>query len=87
MVPGEGEPKSFELKSSWHQRRWSKILPVSLKHLKEWGGGGGSRGVPPLLLLRCTAVLIHHWEQGMRVAESNCGQLTVEKRLLKSISC
>ena len=52
MLPAKGRPKCFELKSSWRQRRRSKILAVSLKH---WNGSGG---VPPLLL-RCTAVLIH----------------------------
>ena len=46
MVPAEGRPKNLKLKSSWHRRRRSKILAVSLEHWK------GRRG---LLLLRCTA--------------------------------
>ena len=55
MVPTEGGPENFILQSSWHR---SKILAVSRKHWK--GRRGGSReGVPPPLLLRCTAVLIH----------------------------
>ena len=58
MVPAKGGPKF-----SWHRRRRSKILAVSLKH---WKGrrGGGVTGVqePPPPLLRCTAVLVHHWK-------------------------
>ena len=52
MVSAEGGPKIFKPKSSWHRRRRSKILAVSLKH---WKGRGGVRGfqagggVPPLL--------------------------------------
>ena len=62
MFPAEGGPKILKLKPSWHQRRRSKNLAVSLKHWKGRRGGGVSRGVhPPPLLLRCTAVLIHHW--------------------------
>ena len=46
MVPAEGGPKNFKLKSSWRQ---SKILAVSPKHLEEEeeGGGGGVRGGTP----------------------------------------
>ena len=45
MVPAEGGPKNFKLKSSWRQ---SKILAVSLKHWKgRRGAGGGSRGGSP----------------------------------------
>ena len=59
--PAVGGPKIFKLKSSWRRRRRSKFLAVSLKYWKgRWGGRGGSRGGNPLLL-RCTAVLIHHW--------------------------
>ena len=43
----------MRLKSSWHRRRRSKILAVSLKHWKGTRGGGG-------VLLRCTAVPTHH---------------------------
>ena len=56
----EGGPKIFKLTSSWRRRGRSTSLAVSLKHWKgrrgggEWGLGGGG------LLLRCTAVLIHH---------------------------
>ena len=57
MVPAEGRPKILKRKSSWHRRRRSKIVPVSLKHWKRRRGGGSGK-VPPLLL-RCTAVLIH----------------------------
>ena len=47
MVPAEGEPKTFKLKSSW---RRSKTLAVSLKHWKGRRGGGyprSSYGVRP----------------------------------------
>ena len=56
----------LKLQSSWHRRRRSKILAVSLKHWKgrKGGGGGGSRGGVPPLLLRRTAGLIHHWAGG-----------------------
>ena len=40
--PAEGGPKFLKLKSSWHRRRRSKILAVSLI-----GKGGGSRGGYP----------------------------------------
>ena len=60
MVPAEGGPNILKLKSSWHRRRPSKILAVSLQHWKGERGGGPGGGVPPPLLLRCTAVLIHH---------------------------
>ena len=61
MVPAEGGPKFLKLKSSWHRRRRSKILAVSLKHWKgrRGGGGGGSRGgvqggyPPPPALYGC----------------------------------
>ena len=63
MFPTEGGPKILKLKPSWHQRRRSKLLTVSLKHSKGrrseergLGGGGG--------LLWCTAVLIHPWARG-----------------------
>ena len=68
MSTPKGGRKILKRKSSWHRRRRSKILAVSLKHYKrrrEGGRGskgrevGGSGAVPPLLL-RCTAVLIHH---------------------------
>ena len=55
MVPAEGGPKILKLQSSWHRRRRSKVLAVSLKHLKRIRGGRGSSPHPPLLL-RCTAV-------------------------------
>ena len=42
MVPAEGVQKNFTLKSSWHQRRQSKILAVGVKN---WKGRGG--GYPP----------------------------------------
>ena len=46
--PAEGGPKFLKLKSSWHRRRRSKNLAVSLKHYKRRrGGGGGSRGGYP----------------------------------------
>ena len=58
MAPAEGGPKILKCKSSWHRRRRSKTLAVSLKHWKRRRGGGpGGGGVTPLLL-RCTAVLI-----------------------------
>ena len=48
MVPAEGRPKIFKLKSSWGRRRRSKILALRLQHWKGRGGGGGSReGTPP----------------------------------------
>ena len=53
--PAEGGRKILKRKSSWHRRRQSKILAVSLKHWKGRKGGGGGRG----RLLRCTAVRIH----------------------------
>ena len=57
VVPAEGGPNILKLQSSWHRRRRSKMLAVSLKH---WKGNGeeGRRGPPPPLL-RCTAVLMH----------------------------
>ena len=53
VVPAEGAeggPKKIFLKrkSSWHRRRRTKILAVSLKH---WKG-------------RCGAILIYHWGRG-----------------------
>ena len=49
MVPAKGGPKSVKLKSSWHPRRRSKTLAVSLKHWKGRRGGGllGGGGAPP----------------------------------------
>ena len=71
--PPKAGRKILKLQSSWHRRRRSKILAVSLKHYKRRreggrgvqgeGGRGGSGEVPPLLL-RCTALLIHHWGGG-----------------------
>ena len=60
VVPAEGGPKIVKLKSSWHRRRRSKILAVSLKHWKgrREGGRVPGGGAAPLLL-RCTAVLLH----------------------------
>ena len=46
-----------KLKSSRHRRRRSKLLAVSLKY---WKGRRGIQGGLRPLLLRCTAVLIHH---------------------------
>ena len=46
MVPAEGGPKILKRKSSWHRRRQSKNLAVSLKHWKG-RGRGGLGGVPP----------------------------------------
>ena len=65
-----GPLKFLKLKSSWHRRRRSKILALSLKHWKGSGGGGG-------ILLRCTAVLIHHWGGGgvMPLGTSQCTYL------------
>ena len=62
MVPAEGGLKTLKLKSSWHRRRRSTIW-LSASNI---GRGGGGRGVPPLLL-RCTALLIHHWGGGWGV--------------------
>ena len=43
MVPTEGGPKIWKLKSSWHRRRRSNILAVSLE---DWNGRkGGGQGV------------------------------------------
>ena len=46
MAPAEGGHKILKRKSSWHRRRRSKTLAVSLKHRKgrrgARGGGGGS---------------------------------------------
>ena len=39
--PPKGRPKNFKLKSSWRQRRQSKIFTVSLKR---WKGRRGARG-------------------------------------------
>ena len=38
--------KVLKLKSSWHQRRQSKIFAVSLKHWKGRGGVQGEGGYP-----------------------------------------
>ena len=77
--PPKADRNSLKFKSSWHRRRRSKkfFLAVNLKHYKrrrEGGrgskgreGGGGSGEVPPLLL-RCTAVLIHHCLHDLRRA-------------------
>ena len=48
MVPAEGGPTMLKLQSSWHRRRRSKILAVSLKHWKGRRGGGvqGGGGTP-----------------------------------------
>ena len=46
--PAEGGPNIVKRKSSWHRRRRSKSLAVSLRHWKGRGGGN------PLLLRRCT---------------------------------
>ena len=42
MVPAEGGPNVLKRKSSWHQRRRSKTLAVSLKY---WKGRRGGRGL------------------------------------------
>ena len=47
MVPAEGRPKVFKLKSSWRRRHQSKILAVSLKHWKGRRGGGSREVTPP----------------------------------------
>ena len=57
MVRAGGRPEILKLKSSWHRRRQSKNLAVSLRHEK--GGGGYRGGGSPPPLRRCTAVLIH----------------------------
>ena len=56
--PPKAGRKLLKLKSSWHRKRPSKFLGVSLKHWKGRKGGGvrGGGGVAPLLL-RCPAVL------------------------------
>ena len=69
MVPAEGGPKFLKLESSWHRRRRSKILAVSIQHWKGRGGGGGG------LLLRCTAVLSHPCYTPPPTAEG-CGDVT-----------
>ena len=61
--------KCFLLQSSWHRRRRSKILAVSLKHRK--GRGGRGRGCTPLLL-RCTAALMHRWQWNTPFVEYTC---------------
>ena len=48
MVPAEGGQKILKRKSSWHRRRRSKLLAVSLNHWKERGRRGGGGGTPPL---------------------------------------
>ena len=48
--PPKGGPKMMKRKSSWHRRRRSKILAVSLQHRKGMRGGGvtpSSCGVRP----------------------------------------
>ena len=61
MAPAEGGPNILKLQSSWHRRRRSKTLAVSLKHWKRTRGGGVmGGGTPPPLLLRCPGVPIHH---------------------------
>ena len=47
MVPAEGGPKVLKPKSSWHRRRGSKILAVSLKHWKGRRRGWGEGVTPP----------------------------------------
>ena len=42
--PPKAGRKFLKRKSSWHRRRRSKILAVSLKHWKGRMGGGGRRG-------------------------------------------
>ena len=60
MVPAKGGPKILNLKSSWHR---SKTLAVTQTLEGEEGGGGTP------LLLRCTAVLMHHWGWTSRLRE------------------
>ena len=58
VVPTEGGPKFFKLKSSWRRRRRSKILAVNLKHWKgrrggrEKGGPGGGGLTPSSYCVR-----------------------------------
>ena len=47
MVPAEGGPNILKLKSSWHRRRRSKILAVSLKGSKGREVRGVRGGTPP----------------------------------------
>ena len=53
MAPAEGGPKILKVQSSWHRRRRSKTLAVSLKHWKGRRGGWHEAsvsdwgGVPP----------------------------------------
>ena len=69
--PPKGGRKILKLQSSWHRRRRSKILAVSLKHWKGRRGGGVQEGYP-LLLLRCTALLIHLWGGGVSPEKEPC---------------
>ena len=56
MVPAEGGPKFLKRQSSWHRRRRSKILGVSLNHWK--GRGGGGSPPPPTVCGRSNTSLV-----------------------------
>ena len=80
VVPAESGPKLFRLKSSWRQRRRSKILAVSPKHWK--GRRGGSRGGGRLLLW-LSAVLIHPCLLLVNKGQLNaiiCGKICVQNK-------
>ena len=63
MVPAEGRPNILKLKSSTEGAEAKFWLSAS--NIGRRGGGGPREGYPPLLL-RCTAVLTHHWGGGSR---------------------
>ena len=60
MVPPRRGPNILKRKSSWHRRRRSRTFGCQPQTSEGEGGGVHGEGVPPPLLLRCTAVLVHH---------------------------
>ena len=86
--PCRRRAKNVKLKSSWHRRRRSKILAVSLKHGKGRRGGGvqGGGGYPPLPTVygRPNTSLVQGKGSGKWREANRCHQTATQPRVMPS---